>query len=117
MYFFYGIDTLVDNIFYMYVIENVVVSTLLHQIKLVFELNKNDKEVLDFINKFTVEMKEKIKKKDDFDKKFYDIYNNPEVPERLPGFEKEYEATDKAPINQARFPNPFTAISGTLGKL
>ena len=95
MYFFYGIDTLIDNIFYMYVIENEVVSTLLHQIKLVFEFNKDDKEVLDFINKFTVEMKTKIEKKDDFDKKFYDIYNNPEFKERLPGFEKEYEATDK----------------------
>ena len=100
MYFFYGIETLTDNIFYMYVIENEVVSTLLHQIKLVFDLNKNDKEVLDFINKFTVEMKKEIKKKDDFDKKFYDIYNNPEFKERLPGFEKEYEATDKYGLDE-----------------
>ena len=45
-------------------------------------------------------MKKEIKKKDDFDKKFYDIYNNPEFKERLPGFEKEYEATDKYGLDE-----------------
>ena len=45
-FFFYDIEKLIDNIFYMYVTENEVVSSLLHQIKLIFELNADDNKVL-----------------------------------------------------------------------
>ena len=99
-YFFYGIDNLIENIYYKYVIENEVVSSLLHQIKLIFELYSNNKEVLDFINKYTVEMKNEIDKKEDFNKKLDDIYNHPEFTERFPEFEKEYEAVDKYGIDK-----------------
>ncbi len=100
MYFFYGIENIIDNIYYKYVIENEIVSSLLHQIQLIFKLNLNNTEVLDFINKFTVEMKNEIKKKEDFEKKIDDIYNHPEFPKRFPGFEKEYEAVDKYGIDK-----------------
>ena len=102
MFFFYGIENLIDNIYYRYVIENEIVSSLLHQIKLIFKLNLNinNKEVLDFINKFTIEMKNEIEKNDDFNNKIDDIYNHPEFSERLPGFEKEYEAVDKFGIDK-----------------
>ena len=50
IFIFYGIDNLIDNIFYMYVIENEVVSSLLYQIKLIFELNADDnKDVLNLL--------------------------------------------------------------------
>ncbi len=100
LYFFYGIDNLLNYIFYRYVIENEVVSSLLHQIKLIFKLNKDDTEVLDFINKYTFEMKNELDKKDDFDKKVDDVYNHPEFNKRLPGFEQEYEATDKYNLDE-----------------
>ena len=100
LYFFFGIDNLLDHIYYRYVIENEVVSSLLHQIKLIFSLNKNDTEVLDFINKYTIEMKKELSKKDDFDKRVDDVYHNPEFDRRLPGFEQEYEATDKYNLDE-----------------
>lgn len=59
--FFHGINNLAQNIFYQYVIENEVVSSLLYQIKLIFEKYSEDKDVVDFINKFTVEIKKRTK--------------------------------------------------------
>ena len=75
-FFFYGIENLIDNIFYKYVIENEVVSSLLYQIKLIFELNIDDnKEVLNLIDKFTIEMKKNVEKDDKFNNKIEEIYS------------------------------------------
>ena len=37
MFFFHEVINLAENVFYKYVIENEVVSSLLYQIKLIFE--------------------------------------------------------------------------------
>ena len=93
--FFHGIDDLAENIFYKYVIENEVVSTLLYQIKLIFEKYSEDKDVGNFINMLTVEMKKNLKQ-EEYEKKLDDIYNHPEFTERFyEEFAKEYEEIDK----------------------
>ena len=93
--FFHGAKNIIDNIFYNYVIENEVVSSLLFQIRLIFDkFSSNNKEVVDFINKFTIELKNDLNR-DKYEKKIDDIYNNPEFKERVPGFEKEYDEIDK----------------------
>ena len=93
--FFHGIEKVSENIFYEYVIQNEVVSTLLYQIKLIFEKNSEDKDVINFINNFTIEIKKDLKK-DDYDIKIDDIYNHPEFGERVYQiFAQEYEAIDK----------------------
>ena len=95
--YFQGIiSNLVDIIFYKHVIENEVVSTLLYQIKLIFETYCNNKEVVEFINLYTIEKKKGLKF-DEYEKKINDIYNNPEFNGKriYDGFEKEYDEIDK----------------------
>ena len=96
LYFFYhGFDNLADIIFYKYVIENEVVSSLLYQIKLIFEKYSDDKDVVNFINNFTIEIKKELKQ-EEFEKKLNDIYDNPEFPKKVYEiFAQEYEAIDK----------------------
>ena len=96
LYFFYsGINNLAENIFYKYVIENEVVSSLLYQIKLIFEKYSDDKDVIIFINNFTIEMNKELKQ-EEFEKKLDDIYNHPEFPKRVyETFAQEYKAIDK----------------------
>lgn len=69
-----------DDIFYKYVIENEVVSTLLFQIKMIFNLNENeDKEILDFIKMLTQDLKNKVEQKNLLDESFKEFYNNDET--------------------------------------
>ena len=95
-FFFHGVDTFTENIFYKYVIENEVVSSLLYQIKILFEqYSVDDKDVVNFINKYTIDIKKDLKQ-DEYEKKINDIYNNPEFDKRVDGlFHKEYEEIDK----------------------
>ena len=92
--FFHDIENVIDNVFYMYVTENEVVSSLLYQIKLIFELNANDnKDVLNLINKFTIDLKKIIEKDNKFNKIIEEIYSEEaflNVKSSLI-FKKEYE--------------------------
>ena len=95
--YFQGIiSDLVDIIFYKYVIENEVVSTLLYQIKLIFETYCKNKEVVEFINKYSIEKKKGLNF-NEYEKKINDIYNNPEFNGKriYDGFKKEYDEIDK----------------------
>ena len=93
--FFYGVEKLSENIFYEYVTKNEVVSTLLYQIKLIFEKNSEDNDVINFINNFTIGITKDLKK-DEYDKKIDNIYHHPEFNERCYQiFAQEYEAIDK----------------------
>ena len=106
MYFIWGIENLTENLFYRYVIENEVVSSLLYQIKLIFKLNLYNKDVLDLIDKFTIEMKNEIdqkeieQKENNYNNKIDKIYNHPEFTERFPNFKKEYDEIDKYGLNK-----------------
>ena len=51
-FFQYDINIVFDNLFYRYVIENEIISTLLYQIKMIFNFNESNKDVLNFIKKF-----------------------------------------------------------------
>ena len=93
-FFFHGIDNLIDNIFYMYVTENEVVFSLLYQIKLIFELNPDDnKDVLNLINKLTIEMKKSVEKDNKFIKTLEEVYTESELISVTgsPLFKKEYD--------------------------
>ena len=93
--FFHGINNLAENLFYKYVIENEVVSSLLYQIKLIFEKYSDDKDVVNFINKYTIDIKKDLKQ-EEYDDKINDVYNNPEFSKRIyEGFDKEYDEIDK----------------------
>ena len=92
--FFHNVYNLSGNIFYKYVIENEVVSSLLYQIKLIFEYNSDDKEVINFINKYAIDIKKDLKQ-DEYEKKIDDIYNHPEFNIRVEGFYQEYAEIDK----------------------
>ena len=93
--FFYGFNNIVETIFYKYVIENEVVSSLLYQIKLVFENYSDDKDVVNLINKFTIEDKKELKQ-EEYDNKINDIFFHPEFNERVYQiFSKEYDEIDK----------------------
>ena len=78
----------------MYVTENEVVSSLLYQIKLIFELNANEnKDVLNLINKLTIDLKKIIEKDNKFNKIIEEIYSEEaflNVKSSLI-FKKEYE--------------------------
>ena len=92
---FHGFNNLVETIFYKYVIENEVVSSLLYQIKLVFENYSDDKDVVNLINKFTIEDKKELKQ-EEYDNKINDIFFHSEFNERVYHmFSKEYEEIDK----------------------
>ena len=92
---FHGFNNLVETIFYKYVIENEVVSSLLYQIKLVFENYSDDKDVVNLINKFTIEDKKELKQ-EEYDNKINDIFFHPEFNERVYQiFSKEYDEIDK----------------------
>ena len=93
-FFFHGIDNLIDNIFYMYVTENEVVFSLLYQIKLISELNPDDnKDVLNLINKLTIEMKKSVEKDNKFIKTLEEVYTEGPLisPTGKPFFKKEYD--------------------------
>ena len=65
------------NLFYTYIIENEVVSSLIYQIKLIFSLNKNNNnEILNLINLFTVNLKLEIEKENYLINQFNEIYKN-----------------------------------------
>ena len=68
----------------------------MYQIKLIFETYCNNKEVVEFINLFTIEKKKGLKF-DEYEKKINDIYNNPEFNGKriYDGFKKEYDEIDK----------------------
>ena len=95
-----SIKDLFDYIFYNYIIENEVVSTLLFQIKMIFNLNENDeKEVLEFIKKFTQDLKNEVEKDDSINENFKELYGNDETkfPKKaqfnfreIKDFEKDY---------------------------
>ena len=93
--FFHDFNDLVEIIFYKYVIENEVVSSLLFQIKLLFENYSEEKDVINLINKFTIENKKELNQ-EGYDNKINDIYFKPEFNERVyEMFAKEYKAIDK----------------------
>ena len=74
---FYFWSKLSKNLFYKYIIEIEVVSSLLYQIKLIFSLDKNtNNEVLNLINKFTNILKIEIEKENYLIKEFNEIYKN-----------------------------------------
>ena len=79
-YYISNMKALFDNIFYNYVIENEVVSTLLFQIKMIFNLNENgDKEVLELIRKFTQYLKNEVEKDNSINENFKELYDNDET--------------------------------------
>ena len=93
--FFYNFNDLAEMLFYKYVIENEVVSSLLFQSKLVFENYSDEKDVINLINKFIIENKKELNQ-EGYDNKINDIYFKPEFNERVyEMFSKEYKAIDK----------------------
>ena len=97
----FEIEKLTKNLFFKYVIENEVVSSLIYQIKLIFSLKKNsNNEILNLINKFTINLRAEIEKENYLIKIFNEIYKNDssKFPEKekfnfkeIKFLEKDYE--------------------------
>ena len=99
-HFLFGIEHISEYIFYKYVIENEVVSTLMRQIKLIFELNLNNKEVMDFINKFNVELKNEVENNIKFKEKIEELYSKEDEMRYVKFFKQEYEEICKYKLNE-----------------
>jgi len=82
--FFEDIENLAENIFYDYIIENEVVSSLLYQIKLIFENYSDDKHVINMINKFTIKNKKDLKQ-EGYKKVKIDIYSKKDYDDNVYG--------------------------------
>ena len=94
-----GFENFAENIFYEYVIENEAVSSLLYQIKLIFQNYSEDKHVVNLINKFTIENKKELKQKEYYNK-IKDIYSMKEYDERVYAMIfKEFEEVIKFKLN------------------